>query len=55
MAAPRHCGVMRSALSSPYGEVQETSAGGGKVCDSGMDVLCTGGNKYLDMVCGYRV
>ena len=29
---------------------------GGKVCDSsGMDDVCTGGNEYLDMVCGYRV
>ena len=46
-----------SALSSPYGEVWETSAGGGKVYDSGGvdDDVCTGGNKYLDMVCGYRV
>jgi hypothetical protein len=28
---------------------------GGKVCDSGMDDVCTGGNKYLGMVCGYKV
>ena len=28
---------------------------GGKVYDSGMDDVYTGGNEYLDMVCGYRV
>ena len=29
---------------------------GGKVYDSGgVDDVCTGGNEYLDMVCGYRV
>ena len=36
-------------------KAQGTSDGGKQVySDSGMDV-CTGGNKYLDMVCGYRV
>ena len=54
----RRLGIVESCKAHSHHHMERSGRPqqGGKVCDSGgMNDVCTGGNKYLDMVCGYRV